>query len=308
MRSIGCDGYAGRTSDVRSRQGRRAGISKSFWDYTKRELDQTAQVARRAGRNEEADVAQQLARSLRNELDQHVKSYKAARGTAFDFFQAENALDAGSNFVTQRADDFQEAKGAWGKLNPSEKALFKEGFVQTLINKLREKGNRQDVVNSIFVKSPAAKERLRMVLGDQGANQLEAHLRFENIFALTKSIQGNSATFRRIVQAGIAGGANYGLPAGLGLIISGGDWRDPKAWATAALTYGLRRGRLKIDQNVAREVARLLASDDPGLVRNGVKMISQSPALLDALRIGESEIARIAGIGAAAQVRTQARQ
>ena len=41
-----------------------------------------------------------------------------------------------------------------------------------------------------------------MVLGDQGANQLEAHLRFENIFALTKSIQGNSATFRRIVQAG----------------------------------------------------------------------------------------------------------
>ena len=86
-----------------------------FWDYTKRELDQTAQVARRAGRNEEADVAQQLARSLRNELDQHVKSYKAARGTAFDFFQAENALDAGSNFVTQRADDFKRQRATAGE-------------------------------------------------------------------------------------------------------------------------------------------------------------------------------------------------
>ena len=140
---------------------------------------------------------------------------------AASFFGAENALDAGSNFVTMRADNFQEAKAAWGKLNDSEKALFKEGFVQTLTNRLREKGDRQDVVNSIFLKSPAARERIRLALGDEGAKQLEAHLRFENIFALTKNIQGNSATSRRMFQVGIAGGK---------FRLTGGAWADYEWW------------------------------------------------------------------------------
>jgi hypothetical protein len=73
-----------------------------FWDYAKRALDDAANAARRGGRNEEASTLGALSRQMRGELDQLVPSYAQARSTAAAFFGAENALEAGQNFVTSK--------------------------------------------------------------------------------------------------------------------------------------------------------------------------------------------------------------
>jgi hypothetical protein len=52
----------------------------AFWDATKRELDAAATMAQRSGAT--SSSAGQLARMLRDELDQHVPSYQAARAGA----------------------------------------------------------------------------------------------------------------------------------------------------------------------------------------------------------------------------------
>jgi hypothetical protein len=73
-----------------------------FWDYAKRALDDAANAARRGGRNEEASTLSALSRQMRAELDRLVPSYARARSTAAAFFGAENALEAGQNFVTSK--------------------------------------------------------------------------------------------------------------------------------------------------------------------------------------------------------------
>jgi len=66
-----------------------------YWDYVKRELDDIGSGAARRGERETSGLARQLARDLRGELDRAVPEYRQARGVAAQFFNADNALEAG---------------------------------------------------------------------------------------------------------------------------------------------------------------------------------------------------------------------
>ena len=71
-----------------------------YWDQVRRELSDAAQ---RAGRGtEEARRLGRFATALNTELDRQVPLYAAARRTAAGFFGAENALEAGQKFATQK--------------------------------------------------------------------------------------------------------------------------------------------------------------------------------------------------------------
>jgi hypothetical protein len=74
----------------------------AFWDATKRELDDMANAAGRAGEKEKAAVVGDLSKTLRAQLDQAVPSYSKARAGAAGFFGAQDALEAGQNFVTSK--------------------------------------------------------------------------------------------------------------------------------------------------------------------------------------------------------------
>lgn len=246
-----------------------------FWDATKRELDDAAKSAARSGNTEQAGVTGNLAKSLRNELDNLVPSYSAARSGAAQAFGAQDALEAGANFVNSRMNN-AEARRAVQKMSGPEKQLFQHGYSSALINKINETGDRRTILNQI-AQSPADRERLEIALGSQKARQLEAFMRVEGLMDRARtSVTGNSTTARQLTELGLAGGATG--------IAGHGDFTDPKALATGAVVYGLTHGRNKINEAVAKRVGEMLASDDPNVLKRGAELIAKNGQVFNKLR------------------------
>lgn len=248
-----------------------------FWDYTKRALDDQAKSLARAGNDSQAGVVKQLAFKLRSELDSHVPNYAQARAGAAHFFGAENALEAGQNFVAQ---NFQNAaaRQQLAKMSPLERQLFQDGFVSRYIDTLNKVGDRRSVLNQV-ASSPAAREKLDIALGPQRAKELEAGLRTEGIMDLArKAVQGNSTTARQLTELGLAGGT-YSLGTGFDVLNP-----NPSALMSAALVYGAARGRGVINENVSRKVAEMLVSNDPRKLLQGVKIVARNENILSSLR------------------------
>jgi hypothetical protein len=99
-----------------------------FWDYTKRELDNIADTAMRQGDKETAGLARNFARNLRGSLDDTIPSYKEARGIAANYFEAEDALEAGQKFAGGKY-DFNEVEKMLDSyqrtLRPSERDVLR---------------------------------------------------------------------------------------------------------------------------------------------------------------------------------------
>lgn len=260
----------------------------AFWDAAKKELDDAASAAARSGRNGEAQVLGDLARTMRTELDMAVPSYQTARAGAARFFDAENALEAGQNFVGKSM-TAAEARRALAQMTPQERQLFQDGFVSRFIDTLNQVGDRRNVLNQIAA-SPAAREKLHVALGQQRAAELEAGLRVEGIMDLARNaVQGNSTTARQLAELGLAGGA-YGFSGG-GI----NPFTDPGAVVNAALVYGAARGRNAINERLSRRVAEMLVSNDPRTITRGINAVVRNQSLFNALRRADQGIARIGG-------------
>lgn len=261
----------------------------AFWDATKRELDDATSKAMRSGAKEEASTLTQLTKSLRSELDKIVPSYQTARAGAASFFGAENAIEAGQNFVgASRKFGIPAVRRQLAKMSPQERQLFQDGYVSRLVETIEQMPDRRSVLNKIQ-NSPAAKEEIRVALGPQRANEVEARLRVENVMDLARpALQGNSTTTRQLVELGLAGGVG-GYESYTG---------DPEALMKAALVYGAARGHRVLDERVARHVARLLISNNVSQLQKGIELVSKNPALIGAIRNADAGLASIAARGA----------
>lgn len=252
-----------------------------FWDYTKRALDDAANAARRSGRNDEASVLGRLATSLRGELDNLVPSYQSARAGAARFFGANDALEAGERFLTANT-PLPEARRAFAAMNPAEQDLFREGFVQSLTQKIERTGDRRSILNAIAT-SPRQQQQIEMVLGPQRAREFEAMMRVEGVMDMARSaVQGNSWTARRLYDLGLAGGGLETLHGGLN--------QSPGEMTMGALVAALASGGRHVDQRVATRVARMLASDDPAVLARGVRAVANSQNFLNSLRHTDARI------------------
>jgi hypothetical protein len=247
-----------------------------FWDHVKRNLDKLGAEG------------QAHAKALRGHLDELVPEYQTARSGAAAFFGAEDALEAGRKIVTSKMQNGEIQRGL-SKMSPEERKLAQDGFVSDYIAMLRETGDRRNVLNKI-ADSPAARQRLEMVLGPQKAKELEVTLRVEGIMdAARPAIQGNSTTARQLAELGLAGGT-YGF--------SGGDlnpFSNPSALANAALVYGAAKGKNKINENVSRKIAEMLASSDPATLLRGIKVVANNQKMFNALRAADRGLARVGG-------------
>jgi len=260
----------------------------AFWDATKKEIDDSASAAARAGRNSEAGVLRDLARTLRDELDNHVPSYKQARAGHAHFAGAENALEAGQNFVSMNM-SAHEARRLLTQMTPQERQLFQDGFVSQFVDKLNQVGDRRSILNKI-AESPAAREKLNIALGHARATELEAVLRVEGIMDLARNaVQGNSTTARQLAELGLAGGTYLGLGGGVN------PFTDPGAAVNAALVYGAAKGRNSINEKLSRRVAEMLVSNDPNVVTRGIQTIARNQNLFNSLRAADRGIARVGG-------------
>ncbi len=261
----------GRTVLKKTESGNEIYPSLQLWDYVKRSLDQMGTPTSKA-----------FARSLRTQLDELVPSYQSARSGAALFFGAENALEAGQNYVMQNF-----ANGATrqtlARMSPVERQLFQDGFVSRFVETLDRVGDRRNILNQV-ASNPAAREKLEIALGRQRAAELEANLRVEGIMDLARTaVQGNSTTTRQLVELGLAGGVG-----GVGYLTS-----DPSAIMNAALMWGAARGHRAIDARVAARVAEMLTSQDPRMLLLGIQMIARNNNFMNALRTTDLALARV---------------
>jgi hypothetical protein len=247
-----------------------------FWNTVKKNLDKVG-----------TRDAQDFSRVLRDHLDTQIPAYAEARAGAAHFFGASDALEAGQKFVTSKMDN-AAARNALAKMSPTERKLFQDGFVSQYQAMLNEVGDRRNILNKI-ADSPAARERLEIAMGRDKAAEFEALQRVEGIMDLArKAVTGNSTTARQLAELGLAGGA-YGFSGGASNPL------DPSAMFNAALVYGAARGRNKINEGLSRRVAEMLASNDPQVLLRGVKVITKSREMFDALRAADRGLARVGG-------------
>lgn len=250
--------------------------SLQFWDHVKRNLDKV-----------KSPDAQDFSRVLREHLDTLAPAYAEARAGAAHFFGASDALEAGQKFVTSKMAN-GEARRALAKMSDTERKLFQDGFVSQFQASLNEVGDRRNILNKI-ADSPAARERLEMVMGKDKAAEFEALQRVEGIMDLARTaVQGNSTTARQLAELGLAGGA-YGFSGGASNPL------DPNAMMNAALVYGAAKGRNKINERLSRRVAEMLASSDPQVLLRGVKVITKNREMFDSLRSADRGLARVGG-------------
>ena len=256
-----------------------------FWDQVKRSLDSKYNVLKRAGDTEGMADVQALRSRLIGKLDTAVPSYATARGLAAEFFKASNALEAGEKFLT--SGKIHDVRKLWSKMHREERDLFAEGFVSAFVDKISKVGDRRTILNQIQ-QSADARERFNIALGPQKAKELEAFLRVENIMDRMRGALGNSSTARQLVEAGLAGGAATGYT---------GDLQSGAS--VAGMWFALRQGgkilNQRVDQNVARRVGEMLASDDPKVLQKGLKVVSGSPVLMKLLRAADDQAAKIGG-------------
>ncbi len=173
-------------------------------------------------------------------------------------------------------------------MSATERQLFQDGFVSRFVETLNATGDRRNVLNQI-ASSPAAREKLYMVLGRNRAQELEAGLRVEGVMDMARTaVQGNSTTARQLAELGLAGGAG-------GLGTYGTYNLDPAQMTTAAVMGALLAGRRGIDQRVAQHVARMLTSNDPDVLARGIRAVARNERLMDALRTADRRLAVVGG-------------
>jgi len=225
---------------------------------------------------------------LINVLDERVGSYADARGVAMGIFRANNALDAGENFVRSRLSN-EQARRALAEMNPQEQDLFRQGYVERLINEVHELGDRRNLA-SVIGNSAAARERLEIALGPEGARDLEAFLHNERMMDFIRgAVNGNSTTARQIREMMLAssvGGAMIGF-----------DPSNPQNWIAGILTGALtKRGAAAtnqfLDRRLAMEIADRLVSRDPSVMRRGLQQLSD-PRAIQALRAFDETLATL---------------
>lgn len=259
-----------------------------FWDLVKRQIDQEVNVAKRAGRNEDVATLTEVKNVIVSKLDDAVPSYAKARAGAAHFFDAQDSLEAGKNYVTKNVPN-SDVRRALAHMTPTERQLFQDGFVSEYIANLNKIGDRRSVLNKIG-ESPAAREKLTIALGKEKTAELEAGLRVEGIMDLARNaVQGNSTTARQLAELGLAGGT-YGLGTG-GDILN----PNPSALLNAALVYGAARGKGKINENVSRKVAEMLTSSDPAKLLQGIRVVTRNQNLFNSLRSADKGLARVSG-------------
>lgn len=254
-----------------------------FWDLVKRELD-------KQGTRE----AQSFARSLRDHLDEltrdasGVSSYQTARQGAAHFFGAENALEAGQNFVGAGARyGLPEARRALANMTDQQRQLFQDGYGSRLIEKINALPDRRSALN-IIGRSPADREELYIALGRDRAHELEAWLRVEGIKDLPRQVvQGNSWTAKRLYDLGLAGGS--------ATTVYGAYNQDPQQMTIGTIVAALGAGGRHVDQRVARRVAELLISDDPAVFQRGVQMLARNQTWLNGLRAFDRRVSAALG-------------
>jgi hypothetical protein len=268
-----------------------------YWDAVKKELDSFASQAKRKG-DTNANVYEGLAKTLRDELDIVVPSYKDTRGIAATFFGERDALEAGRKLAGKKIDP-QIVRRMMRDMDPAERELFQEGYASDLAGRVIGDISQTRDITKAIMNTPNERARIEAIFGQAGLNKLEARIALETFMDGARRAMGNSTTARQLAEMGLAGGALYGGVESGGdpsqmlltaLTGAGAGFTGGKLLATEAAA-GARRLVGYVDKNTATNVARLLTSNDPTQLAQGIAMAAKNQKVLDALKNAATRMA-----------------
>ena len=267
-----------------------------LWDYTARNLEAKAALAREAGNRDKADLYGGFARRLKTALDAEVPSFKDARASAAEFKGSETALDFGRSFFgSNTKKDFRERLAAFEKLNDQQKAIAQDGYLPAFIDKVQQGGKIKI--------TPQLRNEMETVLGVQKAAQVEDWLRVETLMDKARdAVSGGSQTSRLLQDAKLFAQAAPAAVGGAGFIAGDYDPRNPTTMIAAALTgVGARRFNTA-NIRVMKQVAERLMSSDPNEYSKALHLLTAKPAwrrmlheATDALTPGTGALGRVSG-------------
>lgn len=268
-----------------------------FWDQVKRNLDAEIGKASRSGDKTLTADLTQLKGKLVSELDAAVPEYKAARQGAAAFFDAEDALDAGRKFVTQKR-DIEGSKKALSSMTPTERLNFAVGFASELKASIKNTNDSVNVTKKLFG-SEGAREKIRLALGPKNYREFEQFVKVETTTDMLRGAMGNSTTARQLAEIGLAvgrSGAVSGIAGGAGTFTLTGDWK--KSLGAGIVAGVLRKYGVRVDDRMTKQMARLLLSEDQTALQRASVMAANNPeasAAVEAIQTVIGGILRGAG-------------
>jgi hypothetical protein len=264
--------------------------SLQFWDHVQRNLRAEAEKAPRGG--EEARRIEGLRRELNTQLDNAVPEFRTARAGAAQHFDAQDALEAGGNFLKGPNLNKDEAKAALARFSPAERQLFEHGVESELRTAVRALPDGRDVAK--LFQSPEMRERLVLGLGPSRAAEVQGTLRVERGMNDLKNALGNSTTAQQLIQAGVFGSA---LGAGSDYA-TGGDVLSGRGFSASSLgalaSVGLRHGNNQLNKQVATKVGQLLMSQEPADARR-LHVAMQNPVIKRAVESFFDRVSAVTG-------------
>lgn len=179
-----------------------------FLDEVKKNLDTIGSTAQRAGDNNKAFQASELAKALRSRVDETIPEYGGARDLARANFAEQEAADLGALGARQRVPaDFV----AGAKANPNKEAVS-QAYGAAMIDRLDNAASTPGSVRSIMDRT-RPRQALEAALGDNSKPVLD-QLGYERLFGKTnQALQGNSSTAKQLMSLGgtgaVTGGGTY---------------------------------------------------------------------------------------------------
>ncbi|MCV9937209.1 ABC transporter substrate-binding protein [Boseaceae bacterium BT-24-1] len=141
--------------------------------------------------------------------------------------------------------------------------------------------------------NPAMRERVEIALGKGQATQLQAALTVEQaLLPLQAAVKGNSTTIQQMV--GLAGAWGRWRRSRLH---AGPRYRQHRCGRIAGAA--LRRGNTKIQEGLATQIGKMLASNDLKLIQRATQAAAKSPVVMRFIQDFADEAVKLGGLSTA---------
>tara|TARA_Y100001970_G_scaffold292881_1_gene436357 strand:- start:4262 stop:5236 length:975 start_codon:yes stop_codon:yes gene_type:complete len=181
-----------------------------LYDYTQRRLRDVYNEAKRAGRDNEAIIADRNRQDLLREVDKQVPSFATARKLYAEGSSSVDALEAGRKIFSGDSAEYTKLINKFIRENEQLKKelgdgasagnleLFRLGAMEAVRQRVMLKPEGGDIVKGIF-NNPEMKSRIRRVFDDpRDYAQFERAMRNEGrMFEVQAQATRNSRTFNR---------------------------------------------------------------------------------------------------------------
>lgn len=171
-------------------------------DYAKQALDDIASSAKRAGQNNAARQAGQMARMLTTEADKIAPGYQAARQAFAGPAAVLDAIESGRGTFKGNMSP-ADMQRLMANMTGSEKDAFLQGAQTAVADMLGNSANDVATVRTLLRK-PYNEAKLRLLIGSEGTDDLLRAVDRELLFGQTaNAVSRNSETARRSMASGM---------------------------------------------------------------------------------------------------------